>query len=152
MEQLSLRKATQEDAKMLFEWKNEALTRKNSFSSEPVPWESHIAWFEKKLKDENCLFYIMCENGADVGTFRIEIDPETATGLMHVTVDKDCRGNHTVQRILAVVEEEVKGLSLKYLLAEVKPHNIASQKALDKNNYHVLERTEEEIIYRKQIG
>ena len=56
-----LRAVTAEDAKTLFDWTNDPVTRQNSFQSKPVLWEEHIAWLQRKLEDENCFFFILTE-------------------------------------------------------------------------------------------
>ena len=42
-----LRKAQWEDMDMLFQWANDVVLRKNSFSMVPIAYEEHIAWFKK---------------------------------------------------------------------------------------------------------
>ena len=46
---LNLRPVNFDDRKILFEWRNDSLTRKNSLHTETVNWEKHCQWFEKIL-------------------------------------------------------------------------------------------------------
>lgn len=50
-EQISLRVATEEDAAILFAWRNEPTTRSMFFSQEEVDWDSHVRWLGKVLQD-----------------------------------------------------------------------------------------------------
>lgn len=147
----SLRPVTAEDAKLLFEWTNEAETRKNSFSSEPVLWENHVQWLDKKLKDKNCLFFIMMLNGNPVGTIRLDIDEGSKTGTISYSIDKQFRGIGLGGRILVLVEEKAKEAGLHSLIGGVKPENKASGKCFLKNGYDLVEETTTELVYRKNI-
>lgn len=151
MDRLVLRPATEADAKQLFEWTNEAETRKNSFSSEPVLWENHVAWLEKKLADRNCLFFILLNGEKLAGTIRLDADPETKSGVISYSIDKDFRGKGLGSKLLALAEEEGRRFGLQYLLGSVKPENKASSHCFLKNGYGVIEKTEKELVYRKQI-
>ncbi|MGH9508910.1 MAG: UDP-2,4-diacetamido-2,4,6-trideoxy-beta-L-altropyranose hydrolase, partial [Terriglobales bacterium] len=52
---LRLRRATEQDCRLLWEWANDPDTRANSFSSELIPWDDHQRWFRAKLSDPACL-------------------------------------------------------------------------------------------------
>ena len=147
----SLRPVTAEDAKLLFEWTNEAETRKNSFSSEPVLWENHVKWLEKKIVDRNCLFFIMMVDEEPVGTVRLDVDEEERTGTISYSIDKRFRGQGLGGRILALAEEKAKEAGLQCLVGGVKPENKASGKCFVKNGYEVEEETATELVFRKNI-
>jgi len=69
---LSLRRATPDDAEKLLAWANDPVTRQASFNTEPIPWETHVAWLNRRLADENCAFFIAHDGRADVGTARFD--------------------------------------------------------------------------------
>jgi UDP-2,4-diacetamido-2,4,6-trideoxy-beta-L-altropyranose hydrolase len=46
--EISLRPATMDEARLTWEWANDPETRSASFSSDPIPWETHSMWFEKR--------------------------------------------------------------------------------------------------------
>ena len=57
---LNLRPVNFDDRKILFEWRNDSFTRKNSLHTEIVNWEKHCQWFEKILRNRG-------ETGAGTG-------------------------------------------------------------------------------------
>lgn len=65
MEGVSLRLATVGDMRAVWEMANDRLTRAQSFSSDPIPWADHRAWFQRRLIDATHPFLI-AENGAGV--------------------------------------------------------------------------------------
>lgn len=148
---VNLRPVTGADAKLLFEWTNEAETRTNSFSSEPVLWENHVQWLEKKLADENCLFFIMMSEDSPVGTIRLDVEKESKTGTISYSIDKGFRGMGLGGRMLALAEEKAKEAGVHSLVGGVKPENKASGKCFLKNGYELVEETETELVYRKYV-
>ncbi|MGB6476311.1 MAG: UDP-2,4-diacetamido-2,4,6-trideoxy-beta-L-altropyranose hydrolase [Candidatus Sulfotelmatobacter sp.] len=72
-----LRRATAHDSRLLWEWANDAAVRAASFSTSPIPWETHEAWFAEKLSQEKCLILIAeDEKGSAVGQIRFDRRPE----------------------------------------------------------------------------
>ena len=117
---MRFRLAGMDDAKLLFEWRNDPLTRAMSNNTEPVPWEGHLAWLEKRLARQDPHLYVIEEDGP-VGTFRVDDDQVSYT----VAPEKRRRGLAT------------DALKLVYrhfgpLRAEIKPENIASIKAAER--------------------
>src|SRR5690606_37205407 len=49
VETLRLRPAALEDAKRLFDWRNDPLTRAMSLTRDEVVWEDHLVWLERSL-------------------------------------------------------------------------------------------------------
>ncbi len=68
----SLRPADWEDVDLLFSWANDTEVRKNSFSTEPIRYEEHQAWFRKKYQEKHSKIYIFCEEGQEKGMLRLD--------------------------------------------------------------------------------
>lgn len=143
----TLRQVTREDAEILFAWTNEEETRKNSFSEEPVLWENHIQWLEKKLADKNCLFFILTDGDKELGTIRLDI--VDACGQISYSIDKNERGQGLGSRLLSLVEQKARQEKLTLLQGSVKPENKASVKCFMENGYKVKAADEKEIVYQK---
>ena len=58
MGEIRLRQATIADAELLFAWRNDPLTRQQSIHTEPVVWESHLAWLETGLQNPDRWLFI----------------------------------------------------------------------------------------------
>lgn len=157
MEDLRLRKAKLKDAKKLFEWRNEEETRKNSFSSKPVCWEDHLKWLEKKLSDENCYFYILEDGVKEIGTIRLDVDPETCLAEISYNIESSCRGKGYGKKLLFLAEQKIKEqnkadlVRIETLGGNVKPENKASAKCFLENGYKVIKQDVSQIVYRKKL-
>ena len=46
---LKVRRVSAADAALLWEWRNNDLVRRNSFSTGMIPWEDHQRWFAAQL-------------------------------------------------------------------------------------------------------
>ena len=63
---LRLRPVCADDCRMIWEWANDPLVRSQSFANDPIPWESHVAWFKRALRDPDMRLYI-AESSTPVG-------------------------------------------------------------------------------------
>lgn len=67
---ISVRRATIDDARLLHEWRNDAVTRAASRSFGEIAWDDHVAWLEKVLRDSARQLYVAEREGEPVGTVR----------------------------------------------------------------------------------
>lgn len=157
---LYLRKANERDKKLLFEWANETQTRANSFHQDEITWEEHTLWFERMIQSEDALLYIAMDFMKPVGQVRLNL--EEGAGRISYSVDRECRGNHMGQKMLALLEKEAAGKATR-LIAEVKPGNMSSRRTFEKLGYRLCEEQDEGcgtdggdsramIVYSKDLG
>lgn len=59
--------ATREDARALWAWRNDPVTRAGSRSPEPVPWPDHLAWVESTLTREDRLLLVVEDSAGSTG-------------------------------------------------------------------------------------
>ncbi len=89
---LHLRRAQENDCRVLWEWANDPQVRSGAFSSVPIPWEQHEIWFASKMKDPNCNIFIAEDSqGRAVGQFRVDWRPD-GDGEIDVSVAAAYRG------------------------------------------------------------
>jgi len=122
---LHLRPATMDDAKILFDWRNDPLTRQHSHNSGEVPWKSHLAWLQTSLANPARTLYVAESDGTAVGTVRADL-LEGGEYELSWTVAPEARGKGFGKQMVLQFAREM--LSGKRLLAEVKRGNIASEK------------------------
>lgn len=91
MTPVQLRPVDSGDCETLFAWANDPGTRAMSFSTAPIPWDTHTAWFSAKLADPSCRMYLACaESGEPVGHVRFDIEGDHA--VVSIVVAPDHRG------------------------------------------------------------
>ena len=137
-----LRAAESADARMIWEWSNEPETRKASFSSDLIPWETHVSWFEKRLADQDCQIYLASDNdGIALGQVRFETTGAEAT--ISISLDADARGHGWgTQLIWMACRRFFSKTEVDRIEALIKPDNGASIRAFEKAEFVSAGRTE----------
>lgn len=144
----NLREATKQDAKLLFDWKNDKLCVQTSLTGRAVSWEEHIVWYTSVLEANNTQIYILEVDGTPAAQIRIV--PRDGYGEISYSVAEDYRGKGLGTRILLLAEQEAIKNNYKELRGEVQRFNIASRKAFLRCGY--TENVKEDIlIYSKKI-
>ena len=100
---IRFREVTLEDARILWEWTNDSATRKQSFSSEPVPWDDHLEWLSRSLENsKQTMFMVHDDRENRLGQLRFDEDdggfvisfslaPQArGLGLAPLIVDRAC--------------------------------------------------------------
>lgn len=130
-----LRKATENDMDLLYEWVNEPGVRKSAFSTKKISYEDHKEWFHNIMRKKNCIQYIYMYEDKPTGQVRIDILDDIAEVDYSVCVEK--RGMGHGKRILLLLKQQIKkdALEVKHIVARVKPENIASKKAFLNTGY-----------------
>jgi len=129
---LRLRPATENDSRLLWEWANDSQVRAASFSSEPIPWETHVAWFAEKLKQQSCRIWIAeIDEKNPVG--QIRVDPRAdGESEIHVSICKPWRGRSFSEQLIRLGSRSaLNGGGCARLHAFIKVANVASLKAFE---------------------
>tara|TARA_R110000751_G_scaffold6403_6_gene27327 strand:+ start:43 stop:645 length:603 start_codon:yes stop_codon:yes gene_type:complete len=145
---MKLRKATFNDWKVLLDWRNDPLTRKNSFTQEIVKEENHKKWFRKNLIDETSnLFILETKTNEPVGTIRSdEIDNNSYLLSWNISPNHRKKGHGSL--ILNLFLQNKIGM----FTAEIKPENLASIKMVEKNGFkRVNEQTYKKVMTDLEI-
>ena len=145
-EKIYLRRVKETDMKLLFDWRNNELVRKNSFSMETVEWQEHVKWFNANLVKSSVLFFIMMCKEQEVGQIRIDLELDN-TAIINYSIAEKYRGFGYGKQILHLAETELyERFKNKYMLkALVKENNISSQVAFERLGY-ILQNTNRDIF------
>lgn len=117
---LKLRLVSMDDARLLFEWRNDPFTRKQSHSMEEINFTSHLNWLRQVLSNPDRKLYIAELGEAPVGTLRA--DTGHGTTELSWTVAPEARGKGVGKQMVHLLVSMLKGP----LRAEVKTGNVAS--------------------------
>jgi len=127
---LSVRPARADDAELLWHWANDASVRERSFNQELIPWESHTAWFSRRLASPDTQFYLLVENGEPVGQIRYDRDARGQTAEISFSIAKEKRGKGFGTEILRLTAARaVADLGCREIVGFVIEGNEASSKA-----------------------
>jgi len=134
--QLSFRKPTNEDALLYFEWANDESVRSNSYITGTIDFETHLKWFESKLKDENCFMYLFTNSNDEyVGQVRIQKNSDFKS-IIGVSIDLKQRGKGYAYEMIKISSTDFLNSNQKSTIdAYIKEHNTASVKAFEKAGF-----------------
>lgn len=170
-EKIVLRRASMQDAELLFQWKNDKATIENSITKRGVTMEEHLKWLQNVIDSTQRQLFILDVDGVSVGQLRLDmevlagkekIDEEKEATTTEIQKNKgavtaeisyglgaEFRGKGLGKVLLEQAETLAEIFAISELTAEVLPHNIASQK-LFKSLGFVEEKKEDIYVYRKQ--
>lgn len=135
---ITVRKAKAEDAKLYFEWANDAEVRKFSFHSELIDWNTHCKWFSHKLADAEAFLCMCYYKEQPLGQVRFEWESKWAR--ISISVDKGFRGRGlAVGMLKRAMEFYSLTTSRKSFYAEVKIENEASRQLFIRAGFRKLE-------------
>ena len=136
---LKFRKATSNDVQLYFNWANDVLVRNNSFNQATIDMDKHITWFNSKLKDDSCFFYLFLNNlDSPVGQVRIE--KKTDEAIIGISIDENYRGKGLGSDMLNMAcKDYFKHYPDSKISAYIKEGNEASIKLFTKAKFDKIE-------------
>lgn len=119
---ISLRPATLDDADILLEWRNEAMTRRASHNTAEISREEHLVWLEATLSNSKRKLFIALEESTAVGVMRVDLYESDCE--LSWTVAPSARGRGVGKRMVALLASRIE----VPIRAEVKIDNEASKR------------------------
>lgn len=141
---MKLRKAIFDDWEILLKWRNEPITRQNSFTQEEILEQDHKIWFSNSLINPYKEIYILEDNSIPVGTIRSDKTSHNDY-ILSWNISFNYRGKGYGTEILKLFLKNKKGK----FIAKIKPENIASIKMVEKNEFSLLEKDNYNLTFIK---
>jgi UDP-2,4-diacetamido-2,4,6-trideoxy-beta-L-altropyranose hydrolase len=141
MKQLKIRRATQADCRLLWEWANEPGVRASAFSQQSIGWEEHVAWFTSRMADPTCTIFIAEDGqGKPLGQVRFNEKPDE-TAEIDVSVASEFRGKgYGSWLIQCAIEQYLAfGHRVSELRALIRSENGASARAFERAGFERME-------------
>ena len=122
---VTLRPAIHEDCQRVWRWRNDEETRRASFDSSPIPFETHERWFLDSLRRPGRKIYLVVAGDRPSGVVRLDVTGCEATVSIHLA--PEWRGRGVGPRALEALADVAFGpLGLVRLVARIKADNAAS--------------------------
>ena len=133
-DRLALRLVSKDDIRLLFEWANDSVTRKNSFNSELIAFENHLNWFEKRIGNPNVCMFILEIDGVPCGHIRYELD-EVGDAVLSFVVSPFFRGMGIGQKLVELSRGNIIARWNCRIKAQVLSTNRASSRIFEKTGF-----------------
>jgi UDP-2,4-diacetamido-2,4,6-trideoxy-beta-L-altropyranose hydrolase len=128
LREIEIRRALKSDVNLYYHWANDPIVRLYAINEEPIPYDSHCAWFINKLSSIHSYLYIAVVNGKDFGQVRFDFED----GNFYISYSVSCemlgRGLATPMLEAAIQQLQKDFKQTFTLLALVKENNTASSK------------------------
>lgn len=134
---INIRYARATDERLLLDWVNDPIVRKQSFNQAYITEREHAQWFSAKLGNPDCVILIgEDERGLPVGQVRFEINRDLAKAFVDISVDQSLRGLGLSSQLLSKALDTWIMLEPKFrVVAEVRDENWPSQQLFKKLNF-----------------
>lgn len=140
---INIRKATDSDNVLLFQWRNAEETRKMSFSSDEIDWENHCRWFEEIMSNPDREIYIgeTIPEHIPFGELRFDILMGKVAKIS-IIISPDWRRKGLGMKLIqqGIPKFCCQHTEIGIIIALIKPDNIASIKLFEKCGFSYRER------------
>lgn len=137
MEKLSLRPATREDMRLIFEWRNDPWIVERGLSGRTVTLDEHQAWFGKALENPAVKIFVAEVNGEPAGQARLQrITDDEAEITVYLMKEFTGRGFG----VAAIKEGAAAALAswpVRRIVARILRNNKESVRAFDKARFAI---------------
>ena len=146
---INTRKATLNDSRVIFTWRNDELTRRMSHQKELICWEEHNNWFKSALEDD-CKLLLLCEYGNVPRKIALVMFKVNSTGaLVSINLSPEMRGKGLSKQCLGASVATFRNVfpKISSFAAEIKRDNVASQKIFSANGFVCLREENKNLYY-----
>jgi RimJ/RimL family protein N-acetyltransferase len=144
------------DVQLYFDWANDPSVRQNSYHSKTISLQEHTDWFNRKVKDPNCLMLLFFDHlEHPIGQVRIQSD-EDQRAVIGISNDPLYRGKgYASIMIQKATDVFLKENPTTTILAYIKTQNQASVKAFESAGFKLTDTITYEgclsYLYTKQL-
>ncbi len=144
--QLSLRPAGPEDCHLIFEWRNDAQTRRFSRNQEEISFADHQSWFTRSLANPRLLLMMAEAGGSPAGVLRYNLQETVA--LVSINLAPQWRGYGLGAAILRLGSDWLRSRlpDIQEIRAEILAGNEASARAFADAGYQPYFSTYRQVL------
>ncbi len=130
---LTLVPATEADARMAFDWRNDPVVRRYSHDPAELDFADHQRWWRAAVAAPDRDLLLAIDDGVPVGVLRLDRDGDRA--LVSIYLDPARIGRGLGRRVLDAAADFAAAQGLVALTATIEQANTASQSAFAKAGY-----------------
>jgi len=144
-----VKSATAQNMELYWDWVNDEEVRNNAINKKLIPWEDHVTWFNEKLDDEKCSFYLILVDNYPIGQVRFE--DEGNFSRIDYSIARQFRERKLGKMLLNKAIKEYQKHNNTTILGEVIPDNFSSAKIFESLGFS-MKINRDNIIYTKELG
>ena len=146
-----IRKAIEEDYGIVFEWRNDQLSREMFFETAPISVDEHRSWFVGALKDKMRQIYIGEIDKKPVGIARFDLQKGKKEAEVSITISPSMRGKGLGKELLISSINYLETQLDIQLFARVKNINIASKSIFESAGFQIYKEADNVLYLSRPI-
>ena len=151
LQKVTVREAIESDASLYFEWANDSVVRQMAFNSEPILWENHLSWFNRKIKSPDALLLLCYNDESTVGQVRFEMN-EKREAEIDISIAKECRGKGFGKAMLkAAIDYAHNMKGYDSFVSLVKLANLPSQRMFISTGFEKIDEVDGVCFFKRVI-
>jgi len=146
METLNLRPAGMDDAKQLFDWRNDADSRAAAVITDEVEWDDHVLWLQRSLARKDRLLFIGEARRTDEAVGMVRLD-QLAAQLWEISlvVCPSYRGRGWARKLLA---SGLNHCGRADFVARIRPESLRSRSLFEGLGFKLATTSDGLMLYR----
>lgn len=152
---LNLYPATIADALDVLAWRNNAVSRRMSGSSELINEANHLEWFEKVIENPKTIMLIASDElvKAKIGMVRFDLNDDLSSAEISININPEYRSKGYGHQCLLHATDYVSVAcpACRVILAVVRVENLASVRAFSSVGYREVTRKSGLINFKLDI-
>lgn len=134
---IELRRAHPNDTKVYYAWANSKEVRQNAFSKNPISFDDHQKWFNKKLNSPSSYMFIGSDNNILIGQVRFDRSDEPKEFVVDIHLAPGCFGKGYGKELLKrALEKLTQSVDKPFnIVALIFESNTASKKCFEANGF-----------------
>lgn len=149
---VELRPARAEDARLLFDWRNDPDTRTASRNRAEVSWDEHTSWLARVLADPAVVLLVAEAEGDPIGQVRFDGMGGDEVEIS-VSIDPATRGRGVGTSLIVTALSWLRGRDHGgMVVAEVRPDNAPSLAAFARAGFEPAGERGEMLRFQRPVG
>jgi RimJ/RimL family protein N-acetyltransferase len=133
---VSLRLVQQGDCRLLWEWVNEPAVRASAFSTRPISWEEHVAWFAHRQKAPDCQMHLVLDDAQQpVGQVRFDLRADGSAEIDVSIAPTRRRQGYGTQAVRLACARLFETRRVSRVVARVRAENMASIRMFERAGF-----------------
>lgn len=142
-------------SELIWNWRNDPITREYSFCDKFITWEEHKIWYQKVLEDISTKLFIGEINDEPVGVIRFRnLRDNKSTYEININIAPIYRGKGIGKKLLksSLIKIREYDHKIDTVIANVKTNNKASKSLFKKSGFTLVKNDTEKCFYSLKIN
>lgn len=145
--QLVIRRATENDSKDIWQWRNDPQTTAMSLNTDEVSWEAHADWYAKSLENPDRFLYIgLSKQKEKIGVCRFDLLDDKAQ--VSINLNPQFRQQGLSTPLLKAAIQQFFRTNTRVLTATIKRANSSSIKCFEQAGFTFASEDPEYYYYQ----